>query len=194
MWPVSLFFLKNLLLCIIVTLSSLPGKFKYSFMNNFLSWWNYSQLRFNWTKEYYIYIYIYIHICIFQYISISVYIYICICIYVYVKVYMCKCVCVYVYIHLYMHIYMCVYLCMYIYMSIHVHIWTCIHLSAYICTYIQHYCSLTITKFSAISSTLVVGRVLSLRRYAVSLFYCSNRLDILCFYICIFVYAFTYTL
>ena len=26
-------------------------------MNNFLSWWNYSQLRFNWTKEY-LYIYI----------------------------------------------------------------------------------------------------------------------------------------
>ena len=62
MWPVLLFFLKNLLLCIIVTLSSLPGKVKYSFMNNFLSWWNYSQLRFNWTKEYYIYIYIYIYI------------------------------------------------------------------------------------------------------------------------------------
>ena len=62
MWPVSLFFLKNLLLCIIGTLSSLPGKFKYSFMNDFLSWWNYSQLRFNWTKEYYIYIYIYIYI------------------------------------------------------------------------------------------------------------------------------------
>ena len=52
MWPILLFFLKNLLLCIIVTLSSLPGKFKYSLMNNFLSWWNYSQLRFNWTKEY----------------------------------------------------------------------------------------------------------------------------------------------
>ena len=46
MWPVLMFFLKNLLLCIIVTLSSLPGKFKYSLMNNFLSWWNYSQLQF----------------------------------------------------------------------------------------------------------------------------------------------------
>ena len=57
MWPILLFFLKNLLLCIIGTLSSLPGKFKYSLMNNFLSWWNYSQLRFNWTKEHYIYIY-----------------------------------------------------------------------------------------------------------------------------------------
>ena len=55
------FFLKKLLLCIIGTLSSLLGKFKYSFMNNFLSWWNYSQLRFNWTK-YTIYIYIYIYI------------------------------------------------------------------------------------------------------------------------------------
>ena len=55
MWPVLLFFLKNLLLCIIVTLSSLPGIFKCSLLNNFLSWWNYSQLRFNWTKEYYIY-------------------------------------------------------------------------------------------------------------------------------------------
>ena len=31
------FFLKKLLLCIIGTLSSLPGKFKYSFMNNFWS-------------------------------------------------------------------------------------------------------------------------------------------------------------
>ena len=31
-------------------------------MNNFLSRWNYSQLRFNWTKGYYIYIYIYIYI------------------------------------------------------------------------------------------------------------------------------------
>ena len=49
------------MLCIIGTLSSLPGKSKYSFMNNFLSWWNYSQLRFNWTK-YTIYIYIYIYI------------------------------------------------------------------------------------------------------------------------------------
>ena len=38
--------------------------FKYSFMNNLLSWWNYSQLRFNWTKKKkkYIYIYIYIYI------------------------------------------------------------------------------------------------------------------------------------
>ena len=37
-------------------------------MNNFLSWWNYSQLRFNWTKNtiyiYILYIYIYIYIYI----------------------------------------------------------------------------------------------------------------------------------
>ena len=32
--------------------------FKYSCLNTFLSWWNYSQLRFNWTKNN-IYIYIY---------------------------------------------------------------------------------------------------------------------------------------
>ena len=35
-----------------VTLSSLLGKFKCSLLNVFfffLSWWNYSQLRFNWT-------------------------------------------------------------------------------------------------------------------------------------------------
>ena len=32
--------------------------FKYSCLNNFLSWWNYSQLRFNWTKNT---IYIYSH-------------------------------------------------------------------------------------------------------------------------------------
>ena len=25
--------------------------FKYSCLNTFLSWWNYSQLRFNWTKN-----------------------------------------------------------------------------------------------------------------------------------------------
>ena len=56
--------LKNLLLCIIITLSSLPGKFTYSLMNKFLSRWNYSQLRFNWTKEYYIYIYLYICVCV----------------------------------------------------------------------------------------------------------------------------------
>ena len=76
MWPVLLFFLQNLLLCIIVTLSSLPGKFKYSFMNNFLSWGNYSQLRFNWTKEYYIYIYIYIYIYV--------------CVYIYIQDMICK--------------------------------------------------------------------------------------------------------
>ena len=29
----------------------------------FLSWWNYSQLQFNWTEYYYIYIYIYILCC-----------------------------------------------------------------------------------------------------------------------------------
>ena len=45
-----------------VTLSSLPGKFKSSLLNDFLSWWNYSQLQFNWTEYYYIYIYIYIYI------------------------------------------------------------------------------------------------------------------------------------
>ena len=74
MWPVLLFFLKNLLLCIIVTFSSLPGKFKYSLMNNFLSWWNYSQLRFNWTKEYY-----YIYTCV------------CVCVCVHARAYVCVC-------------------------------------------------------------------------------------------------------
>ena len=80
MWPVLFFFLKNLLLCIIVTLSSFSGKFKYSLLNNYLSSRNYSQLRFNWTKEYthththththtrYIYIYTYIYIYIYIYI------------------------------------------------------------------------------------------------------------------------------
>ena len=42
LFPSCCFFLKKLLLCIIGTLSSLPGRFKYSFTNNFLSWWNYS--------------------------------------------------------------------------------------------------------------------------------------------------------
>ena len=47
-----------------VTLRSLPRKFKYSLLI-FFFWWNYSQLRFNWTESYslslsfYIYIYIY---------------------------------------------------------------------------------------------------------------------------------------
>ena len=35
-----------------VTLSSLPGKFKCSLLNVFfLFWWNYSQLRFNWSRD-----------------------------------------------------------------------------------------------------------------------------------------------
>ena len=39
-------------------------------MNNFLSWWNYSQLRFNWTKNtIYIYIYIYVYIYLWPQVS-----------------------------------------------------------------------------------------------------------------------------
>ena len=74
----------NLVICLHLAINSLllfnnffgSGKSKMCIFSS--RKWNYSQLRFNWTKEY-SYVYIYIYICV------------CVCVYV------CVCVCVPIY-------------------------------------------------------------------------------------------------
>ena len=63
------FSLKKLLLCNLCYIELFTKKFKCSLLHFFffLSWWNYSQLRFNWTEYYYnYYIYIYMYVCMYN--------------------------------------------------------------------------------------------------------------------------------
>ena len=64
------FFLMNLLLCnCLLHWALYQENLNVHFWIIFWSWWNHSQLRFNWTKQY-LYIYIYVCVCIYIYIYI----------------------------------------------------------------------------------------------------------------------------